>query len=64
MDDLKVWIVPAISFCCFIVFVSLYFLYSIGEIKISRGTYAEVVQQNQGVATIEEFQKAMNSSIK
>lgn len=63
MDDLKVWIVPAISFCCFIIFISFYFLYSIGEIKISRGTYTEV-QQNQGVVTIEEFQKAMNSSLK
>lgn len=63
MDDLKVWIIPAISFCCFIVFISFYFLYSINEIKISRDTYTEV-QQNQGVVTIEEFQKAMNSSLK
>lgn len=66
MDDLKVWIVPAISFCFFIVFVSIFFLYSVGEIKFpksSGGTYIEV-QQNQDVATIEEFQKAMSSSLK
>lgn len=64
MDNLKVWIVPAISFCCFIVFISIFFLYAIGEIKFSREiTYPEI-QQNQEVVTIEEFQKAMSSSLK
>lgn len=58
MGDLKIWIVPAISFCCFIAFVSLYFLYLSGEIKISGDSY---IQQKQGVATLEEFQKAIES---
>lgn len=60
MDDLKVFIIPAISFCFFVILISFYFLYSIGEIRIFKNPHSEI-QQNQGMVTIEEFQKAMNT---
>lgn len=64
MNDLKVWVVPMISFCCFLVFISIFFLHAIGEIKFSRDVTYPEIQQNQEVVTIEEFQKAMSSSLK